>query len=1015
MGLESVLTSLKRLDDLPRLISALGHEARWEPAPEGAWQEGAWPERLVIRAALVGRAGELPWYGIEARDAPRAARAVARRLAGWGRTGGVLAIAPAARELAAAVAFGDIPHVACSLDAPEGLGLACLERLRRGPDDGGVRGALAAAAHAAEALAGEAVGRRFFRAFRATLERMAAALPAPCPAEDRHNLALLQLTRVLFLYLVQSKGWLDGQPDFLARQVDRCLSRGRRIERDLLRPLFFGTLNRPMAERSRLPRGFGRVPFLNGGLFEPHPLERHWPVALPSAIWRDAFDDLFERFRFAAGETGRPGVIAPDMLGRVFEGVMEPAARSRSGTFYTPAALVRSLVRAGLVALLAERLRCAAPRAERHLDERSSAARQALHHVTLLDPAVGSGAFLLGALDLLATLAAGDRSVWRARRRVLRRSLYGVDLNPAAVRLTELRLWLAVIADDPADAPERIEPLPNLDCLVRQGDSLIDPLGAGAGGAVTREASAALARLRHRLVAASGREKRELAREHRRAESRAFADSLTAAEARLAARIRRCIEEGRGCTLFGERRGLDTALRSELDGLRSERRALRLVRRRFEREGELPWFHYESHFADVFAAGGFDVVVGNPPWVRAERIAPEQRARLAARYRWWRSGVSRGFANRPDLSLAFVERSWELARPGGALALLVPAKLATAAYGTRARHALATSATLHAVADFTGRAEAAFEATVYPMALVATKSAPPPGHCVRAVLAAHEAPEAPQATLAGGAPWVLARGPDQAALQAIRAAHPRLGDRLGCHLGVKTGANAVFLNPRAPIEPELLRWAVRGRDLAPFRAGRHARLLWPCDQAGGALGALPCLAHAYLSAHEKRLRARTDYAGGPAWTLFRTAPATARCRIVWADLARRLTAAPLLAPDTEDQIPLNTCYVAPAPDPLATLAVAAWLNCTWVRAVARLGASAASGGFARFSAGVVAALPLPDAVLPDADLAALARDACTGRRIQGDIDDITARHLDLTPALRRALALVDGVGADDRR
>ena len=100
-------------------------------------------------------------------------------------------------------------------------------------------------------------------------------------------------------------------------------------------------MNRPAVERTRATRRFGRIPFLNGGLFEPHPLERRWRADIPNRVWREAFDSLFERFDFTADEAGRPGLVAPDMLGRVFEGVMEPGLRRRSGTFYTPAALVR--------------------------------------------------------------------------------------------------------------------------------------------------------------------------------------------------------------------------------------------------------------------------------------------------------------------------------------------------------------------------------------------------------------------------------------------------------------------------------------------------------------------------------------------------------------------------------------------------------------------------------------------------------------------------------------------------
>ena len=166
------------------------------------------------------------------------------------------------------------------------------------------------------------------------------------------------------------------------------------------------------------------------------------------------------------------------MLGRVFEGVMAPDTRRSSGTYYTPASLVGSVLDAAFVALLAGRLRCAEAEAERRLAEGAAEVRRLLRGITLLDPAAGSGAFLLGALERL-TLVAGRARSAAVRRRILERNLFGVDRNPAAVRLTELRLWLAVVASDPSEDPTSVQPLPNLDCLIRQGDSLFDPVGSG--------------------------------------------------------------------------------------------------------------------------------------------------------------------------------------------------------------------------------------------------------------------------------------------------------------------------------------------------------------------------------------------------------------------------------------------------------------------------------------------------------------------------------------------------------
>ena len=1004
--LGAVLAGLDSLESLRRLVATLGHEPLADVVP-ALTQRGAGGPALVV-----GRAGDFPWFAVAGAPAERAARRLARRLVARGRSAGVLALDGASRRLGVAVAFAGTPSLEVELDSAAPSALASLARL--GGGIGG--GALAYAAHAAEALSGEAVGRRFFREFRLTLDAISAALPSRLRGEERRSLALLQLTRVLFLYFIQAKGWLGGRERFLAESVDGCLARRRHIHRDLLRPLFFGTLNRPASERSRGALKFGPMPFLNGGLFEPHPLERSVQADIPNAVWRDAFDRLFERFHFVVAEGGQSGGIAPDMLGRVFEGVMAPDARRATGTYYTPAALVRALVETAVVGLIAGRGGCSESVAERGLAQRDPTMLARLDGLTLLDPAAGSGAFLLGALEYLSSLVstvAGQVSA--ARRRILQRTLFGVDLSATAVRLTELRLWLSVIADDPADRPSAVDPLPNLDCLVRQGDSLFDPAGGRLRLApIDQPLALAVAAARRELVTATGSRKRALVRELRAAECRAADAALLRAEAEGRARVREFLHAARSEDLFGQRRGVDRELRQQLAAERLELRTLRHMRRAMARDRELPWFQYQSHFADVFAAGGFDLVVGNPPWLRAEDIPPATRRQLAGRYRWWR-GARTAFGHRPDLSLAFLERATELVAAGGVVALLVPAKLATAQYGAAARHDLASAVTLLRVADLTDHPLAAFDATVYPLALVARKATPPRGHRVRTALTGPGRRAVAQNRLRGGGPWILHA--DRAGQVAARIAReqPRLGDRLVCQLGVKTGANRIFLDPPSSVEPELLRWAVRGRDLRPFHARPARRLLWPQDSTGAPLAQLPSGAAAYLLPLEPELRARVDYAGGPPWTLFRTAAATARYRLVWADLGRRLTACALTDPQDACLIPLNTCYVARARSRPEAERLAAWLNSTWLRALARLGAVPASGGYHRYTAALVSQLPLPASVLTDDALLAAGRAARAGDPVQEAIDDIAAAHLALSTRERSALARVVAAGPAPRR
>ena len=154
---------------------------------------------------------------------------------------------------------------------------------------------------------------------------------------------------MLFLYFIQSKGWLDGDTRYVPRLLDRALSGRHHFHRSFLHALCFGALNRPAERRGAAARALGKIPFLNGGLFETTGLERqHGPADWSNADWRRTFDDLFERFHFSVREHDAGDFVAPDMLGRVFEGVMEPVERRTSGSYYTPDSLVQVLLDSAL-------------------------------------------------------------------------------------------------------------------------------------------------------------------------------------------------------------------------------------------------------------------------------------------------------------------------------------------------------------------------------------------------------------------------------------------------------------------------------------------------------------------------------------------------------------------------------------------------------------------------------------------------------------------------------------------
>ena len=1008
MVLRELLARTEQIDDLRHLFGALGFHAAWEPVPPGPWLGPAQAEGAgVIRAALVARHEAFRVFAIEARDPERAVRAAARRLAAQAERGLACALGTGPRRLVCAswraTARGDggggpaVRLATIPLEQPPGSSLDTLERFS--PLAGET--SLALSLRIGEALASEGVTPRFFRAFRATLERLTDRLSVPRSRAERHTLALTALTRVLFLYFVQAKGWLDGDRRYLIHRFDESVATRRHFHRQVFDPLCFGALNRPASGRSAAARALGRLPFLNGGLFEPTTLERReGPVRWSNADWRDAFDGLFERFHFSAREADEVGhCVAPDMLGRVFEGVMDPAERRASGSYYTPASLVREIVRAGLAAILVHRFGLAPTAAERWMHHGDPPdARPDLRRVAVLDPAVGSGAFLLGALEELTQLrcAAGERPIATVRRDVVAHSLFGVDLKLTAVRLAELRLWLALVADQDEADLARIAPLPNLDGHVRQGDALIDPLtlARALGGATTTTAPSRevdrLTTARRALFSLAGPAKQQALGELAGAEGALARRLFAAAVAALERRAAELVAAGKDRDLFGRRRGLRPDERALLRRVRASRRELRVAARRLSREGGAPFFAFESHFADILARGGFDLVAGNPPWVRGERVPAQVRETLATRYATWRPAGGPGFAHLPDLAVAFVERALELAAPGGAVALLVPAKLATSGYAEPLRRRLAASTRLERVAPVAQESAFGGEAAIYPMALVAARIEPTGRERVATALGPKTgAATLPQRALATDGPWILAGGATRIARH-LRTVCPTLGDRWTPQLGVKTGADDVFLVARPG---PLTRPVVRGRDLGPWRATPRAHVLWTHGPDGRPLARLPAELARALDPHVERLCRRSDYRGGPAWQLFRIALADAPCRVIWPDLARRLSA---VVPEA-GVVPLNTVYGIATRAADDAYALAALFNSRWLTALARLSADPARGGFRRFNAGVVRGLPLPPT--NPTQWRALADQ---GRATVSD-DDAIADLYELEAADRRAL------------
>jgi hypothetical protein len=892
-----------------------------------------------------------------------------------------------------------------------------------------------------ETLGRDALTRRFY----AELERAVCALgdgaSGNADAHTRRVLSLRCASRLLFLAFLEAKGWLDEDRAYLSRRVAR---QGANLHRQLLDPLFFGSLNTPWSRRAPAARALGRLPFLNGGLFTRDALEkRHRHLQFADADIARVVGDLLGRYRVTAHEESAEfaeAAVDPEMLGRAFESLMASDDRRSTGAFYTPPAMIRRITDIALDAW-SERHGVRGALDEARLGhvsspEKAAALHAALSDLRLLDPACGTGAFLVHAMHEISRLLAASRDgrpEHERRRAVLAQSLFGVDVNPTAVWLCELRLWLAVTVDGPERDPLRVAPLPNLDRHIRCADALSGPafdIAAASDGGV--------AALRGRYARATGRRKQALQQTLERAERALAVAGVRERLNQSAARRRDLLCALRGHDLFGARRVATATERAALADWRREAHGLRRALAALRAGGAVP-FSFASHFGDAAQRGGFDVIVGNPPWVRLHRIAPTDRDGLRARYESmrnaaWRAGAASsgaltGFGMQADLAALFTERAVTLSRGGGVAALLVPSKLLRTLAGGGLRAFLTRTADVLACEDHAA-GHALFDAATYPAILALRRrvsgmspgSAAPPADVACCVVRrdAEARWRTPPARLAfdstAGAPWLLLPPPVRAAFDALAGAGTPLAESLFGRpmLGVKSGCNEAFVvsvdgewqalpdaalcairgnNREGRMERALLRPMLRGEDLAPFApAASSLAILWTHDRSERPLTRLPPHAERWLAPHRLTLARRSDVRHQRCWwSLFRLDAAAPRWRVVWGDVGRTPRAM-VLAPH-DDTVPLNSCYVVHAPSEADADALAVWLNAPITTAWLTALAEPARGGYHRFLGWTMARLPVPsDWVSARALLAPLGRAGRRGQSIASrTLHEVTLR------------------------
>jgi hypothetical protein len=512
------------------------------------------------------------------------------------------------------------------------------------------------AARLKQALDVERVTKQFFRDYQEQHLAFLELIQGVADEHDRRWYASVLLNRLMFIYFLQRKGFIDyknpaaqdGNQQYLQDKLAHSKTQGRnQYFTRFLRTLFFEGFAKPEDKRSAQARRLlGNIRYLNGGLFLPHKVEQSCPdLDVPDEAFENLFA-LFERYSWNLNDTPgeRDDEIRPDVLGYIFEKYINQKA---FGAYYTRTEITEYLCEQTIHRLILDAVNTPGipgMTPARHFDSigdllmslDANLCRRLLLEVlpglSLLDPACGSGAFLVAAMRTLINVYSAvigkikfvnDRTLsdWLTKREgehrslayfikktIITENLYGVDLMEEATEIARLRLFLALVAS--VESVDQLEPLPNIDFNIRAGNSLIGLMRVD-DQAFEKRLSGQLFRQRsYREVV---EEKNRLIATFRHTAH--YADDLTA--------LRDEIEQKKRAA----RDVLDDLLLAEFEHLGIKYEQATWDDRRND-EGKpvkraltlddiqaLKPFHWGYEFDEILnQRGGFDAIITNPPW-----------------------------------------------------------------------------------------------------------------------------------------------------------------------------------------------------------------------------------------------------------------------------------------------------------------------------------------------------------------------------------------------------------------
>lgn len=524
----------------------------------------------------------------------------------------------------------------------------------------------------------------------------------------------------IFIKTKYNMPWGTGKKDFIRTIYKQAIKEHKNFFDSYVEQFFYNGLNEKR-DNQYFALFNCKIPFLNGGLFEP--LNNYRWSSSRFSIPNDMFSnedkngilDFLDLYNFTIDEEEpleKEIAVDPEMLGKIFENLLDVKDRKSKGAFYTPREIVHYMCQESLANYLVNEIGVDYNEIiqfikygdlisqidwEAVLDNKESSQLgntiynkiveidKALMNVKVADPAVGSGAFPLGILNEIVKLRNNlttymliqselgklnldeiidseqrKRDIYDIKLQTIENCIYAVDIENSAIDIAKLRLWLSLIVDYPND--EEPQPLPNLDCKIMQGNSLLDefegvPLFSKKILKNSMRKNASKVQIQQNIYGNINDVyvQQSLHFDSNEINFNEYIDKVVLLQKQYFSisdsKVKRELKEKIEKIQFGM---VEESLKTVPDKLN-----------KFKEEAikkQKPWFIWELEFYDVFKDNdGFDIVIGNPPYVSTKGVDVELKNKLAKQY---------GFAD--DLYYHFIIKGLTIAKQKGIVTMITP-------------------------------------------------------------------------------------------------------------------------------------------------------------------------------------------------------------------------------------------------------------------------------------------------------------------------------------------------------